>query len=90
MNQVLMVQIGGNGGSRGLFINANLIASTENKNQKADIDMDALEELAKSICVALNVSLVEVNFSETFSSYNWQSIRDILLKRRVMRYRNAH
>ena len=90
MNQVLIVQNGVDAGSSGLFINANLIACTDSDNLKTGIDRETLDEIAKSICVALNVSLVEVTFSETFETDSWSHIRDILLTRRVMRYRCAH
>lgn len=90
MNQVLMVKIGNNSGASGLFINAKLIASTGGVNRNSDIGTKKLAEIAQAICVALNVSLVEVNFSEKFNAHGWPRIRDILLTRRVMRYRNAH
>lgn len=90
MNQVLMVKIDDNHGSTGLFVNSRLIACAGCASCKAITDKENLGEIAQSICIALNVSLVEVNFSESEKKCNWSNIRDILLTRRVMRYRNAH
>lgn len=90
MNQVLMVKIGTAEVSVGLFINAHLIASSEDAKIQKDNKTETLENMANSLCIALNVALVEVVFSEKFEYDNWNTIRDILLKRRVMRYKNSH